>query len=118
MTSEKDNQEMKLNMVDQLTKSAAIGLSRRTFMKTLVAGTAALGMRLMGFKTVLASHCRTCFGPCGMCSSTVHCCSPDGSFCVNLTCNCCCGCSCTPFLATATVCNDQSWSSSCPTFLC
>lgn len=119
MASQQDNQDLEVNTIDRFTKAAAIGLSRRKFMKVVIASVATLGVRLLGFQTppvYATNHCRTCSSVeiCTNCQAAVRCCSPDNSFCVNLTCTCCCGCNCVLFRAEATVCNNQSYTTSCP----
>lgn len=105
------------NALDRLTKATAIAISRRNFLKGLLASTAAsIGIQLFSILPVAALECNTCLGPCANCNSLISsCCSPNGQFCWTLNCVCPQGCGpCGVFRAIIRACNDGSVGNSCP----
>lgn len=75
-------EESRLRSVDQLTKFLASSISRRTFVKRLLAGGTRIGLSLFESLPAQAActTCNYCTGQCG-CNSDVTCCSPDGAKC-------------------------------------
>src|SRR4051812_1301156 len=100
-----------------VTKSAAIAVSRRRFFKGLVAVTAAVaGFGLLKPLAAKALNCTVCFGPCASCSSNTGSCCNNG-FCFSGGCSCACG-TCGCFKARETVCEDGSHSVACISCTC
>jgi hypothetical protein len=99
-----------LSALDQLMKSAAIGLSRRGFIKSTMAGIAtALGIALFDVEDTSASvTCNDCYGPISNCySSTGVCCDPNWQYCYVCTARCVQGCGrCGAFYAHERVCTN------------
>lgn len=108
--------ESSLGVLDRVTRTLAIGVSRRRLFKSAVLGgiCTALGVPLLDPIPVVADSCHTCSAPCGSCSSdTGTCCSPHGYYCWDFTCSCSCGgCGC--FYAKGTACDSGANSVSCP----
>lgn len=88
-----------LSLIDKVTKSVAISISRRGFLKyALTIGTIGLGIRLFEPKTASAAltvcpsnpvgtpYC-DCTGNCG-CNQELTCCSRNGRYCYYLKCTC------------------------------
>lgn len=76
---QKSDQNSELTSIDRMTKSIAISLSRRHFLKTLLASGTILGMSTFDIKSTeafIGPECRTCKGGCG-CDSDVRCCQPE-----------------------------------------
>lgn len=68
--------------LDRFTKNAAISMSRRGFLRRIVAfGAAAAGSALLEVRVVFADHCNQCNGSCACTSEISQCCSPNGLYC-------------------------------------
>jgi len=101
--------ERYLRSFDGLTKSIALSLTRRGFIRSAIVGLGAtLGMAIFNVGPVSAQvSCNFCDGPCSWCSSyTGVCCSPNGQYCYACTATCQICYTCGKFKAREAVCND------------
>jgi hypothetical protein len=105
--------------LDRLTQEAAARISRRTMMKGTVGGIAgalaAAGLGILRPLPVAATACNTCTSSCKNCATDwITCCSPNGgAYCQTWRCTCSqCNCNC--FFIRLVVCDDGSYSVSCP----
>lgn len=119
-----DRNDEKLTILDQLTRTAALKLSRRHVMgRALFGGTAAIAIQMLGFPapSAQAATCNTCWAPFNQCEPCTHtrtlsCCSPGG-FCTTGTGQCACPvcntCGTGKMVVGINVCDDGSWAGVC-----
>src|SRR5688572_29618739 len=72
--------------IDNLTKSVAVAVSSRGFLKQVLAGAATFGLVLFDVQPAAAVSCSYCAGSCTCSTSSVNCCSPNGQFCYFKSC--------------------------------
>ena len=115
--SQGDQQQKSLH-IDHFTKTFAVALSRRSFLKQILVGGTIVGFRLFDVQLAAAASCNYCASSCH-CSVSVTCCSPNGLYCYFKSCSLGSGCVDSPPLARVyayiNACDDGTKSHGCGT---